>query len=100
MKSEDKKAGDRRLQEAQRVPPASSRFAARLRIRSGWVKRSTSTRFKIASGSRCAFGTHSTRDLQSAWTSHGADTFTFEPLEQLEDEEIPYVRDTLLKETG
>ena len=43
-------------------------------------------------------GTHSIRDLQSAWTSHGADTFTFEPLEQLEDEEIPYVRDTLLKE--
>jgi hypothetical protein len=40
-------------------------------------------------------GTHSTRDLQSAWTSHGADSFTFEPLE---DEEIPYIRDTLLKE--
>jgi hypothetical protein len=43
-------------------------------------------------------GTHSKRDLQSAWTAHGADNFTFEPLEQLEEEEIPYVRDTLLKE--
>ena len=43
-------------------------------------------------------GTHSKRELQSAWTAHGADSFTFEPLEQLEEEEIPYVRDTLLKE--
>ena len=43
-------------------------------------------------------GTHSKRELQSAWTAHGADSFTFEPLELLEEEEIPYVRDTLLKE--
>ncbi len=43
-------------------------------------------------------GTHCKRELQSAWTAHGADSFTFEPLEQLEEEEIPYVRDTLLKE--
>jgi hypothetical protein len=43
-------------------------------------------------------GTHSKRELQSAWTAHGADSFTFEPLEQIEEEEIPYVRDTLLKE--
>jgi hypothetical protein len=43
-------------------------------------------------------GSHSARDLQSAWTAHGADAFTFEPLEQLEDEELPYVRDALLKE--
>ena len=43
-------------------------------------------------------GSHTNRDLQSAWTAHGADAFTFEPLEQLEDEELPYVRDTLLKE--
>ena len=43
-------------------------------------------------------GSHSKRELQSAWTAHGADNFTFEPLELLEEEEIPYVRDTLLKE--
>jgi hypothetical protein len=43
-------------------------------------------------------GSHTNRDLQSAWTAHGADAFTFEPLEQLEDEELPYVRETLLKE--
>lgn len=43
-------------------------------------------------------GSHSDRDLQSAWTAHGADAFTFEVLEQLKDEELPYVRDTLLKE--
>lgn len=43
-------------------------------------------------------GSHSSRELQSAWTAHGADAFTFEPLEQLKDEELPYVRDPLLKE--
>jgi hypothetical protein len=43
-------------------------------------------------------GSHNSRDLQSAWTAHGADAFTFEPLEQLEEEELPYVRDTLLRE--
>lgn len=41
---------------------------------------------------------HSNRDLQSAWATHGADSFTFEPVERLEDEELAYVRDTLLKE--
>jgi hypothetical protein len=43
-------------------------------------------------------GGHSNRDLQSAWTAHGAGAFSFDPLEQLKDEELPYVRDTLLKE--
>ena len=43
-------------------------------------------------------GGHSNRELQSAWAAHGADAFAFEPLEQLKDEELPYVRDTLLKE--
>lgn len=38
------------------------------------------------------------RDLQKAWSAHGGDYFTFEPLERLEDEESPYVRDALLKE--
>src|SRR5664279_3622950 len=43
-------------------------------------------------------GGHSNRELQRAWTAHGADAFVFEPLEQLKDEELPYVRDALLKE--
>ena len=43
-------------------------------------------------------GGHSNRELQSAWAAHGADAFAFEPLEQLKDEDLPYVRDTLLKE--
>lgn len=43
-------------------------------------------------------GNNSNRDLQIAWSAHGGDNFTFEPLEQLEDEESPYVRDSALKE--
>ena len=43
-------------------------------------------------------GSHSNRELQSAWVAHGADAFSFEPLETLKDEELAYVRDTLLKE--
>jgi hypothetical protein len=43
-------------------------------------------------------GGHSNRELQSAWAAHSAEAFSFEPLEQLKDEELPYVRDTLLKE--
>ena len=43
-------------------------------------------------------GSHTNRELQTAWTTHGAAAFSFEPLEQLKDEELPYVRDALLKE--
>ena len=43
-------------------------------------------------------GSHSNRELQAAWTAHGAEAFSFEPLEQLKDEELPYIRDSLLKE--
>jgi hypothetical protein len=43
-------------------------------------------------------GSNSNRDLQSAWAAHGADNFTFEPLERLKDEELPYIRDALHKE--
>ncbi|NVN85684.1 MAG: GIY-YIG nuclease family protein [Rhodopseudomonas sp.] len=43
-------------------------------------------------------GSHPNRALQAAWTLHGADTFAFEPLEQLAEEESRYVRDALLKE--
>ena len=43
-------------------------------------------------------GSHAHRDLQSAWATHGGDAFTFEAVERLKDEELTYVRDTLLKE--
>ena len=43
-------------------------------------------------------GSNSNRDLQSAWSAHGGDHFTFESLERLKDEELPYVRDAVLKE--
>jgi hypothetical protein len=36
--------------------------------------------------------------LQSAWTRHGAASFAFEALERLEGEDLPYVRDALLKD--
>ena len=45
-------------------------------------------------------GSHANAELQSAWTQHGADAFSFEPLETLKNEELPYVRDTLLRERG
>lgn len=37
------------------------------------------------------------RDVQRAWTTHGPDSFTFETLERLEDEDLPYVRQAQLK---
>ena len=43
-------------------------------------------------------GSHSNIELQHAWSAHGGDDFTFEPLERLKDEESAYVRDALLKE--
>ena len=42
-------------------------------------------------------GSHTCRSLQTAWTAHGPDNLTFEACEQLE-EEVPYIRDALLKE--
>ena len=38
------------------------------------------------------------RDLQAAWIAHGPAAFAFEELERLEAEELPYVRDALLKD--
>jgi hypothetical protein len=38
------------------------------------------------------------RSLQLAWNAHGADSFSFDILEQMEPEELTYVRDARLKE--
>ena len=43
-------------------------------------------------------GSHSNADMQRAWSAHGEANFAYEPLEQLEDEALAYVRDKLLKE--
>lgn len=43
-------------------------------------------------------GSHANRDLQGAWATHGEAAFTFEALERLKDEELAYVRNTLLRE--
>ncbi len=41
---------------------------------------------------------HPHRDLQAAWKTHGAEAFQFEELERIEDEELSYVRERVLKE--
>jgi hypothetical protein len=43
-------------------------------------------------------GSHRSRSLQAAWQTHASETFAFEVLERLEDEELDYVRATQLKE--
>ena len=43
-------------------------------------------------------GNHPNRRLQKAWRDHGTNSFTFEIVEALADEETPYVRDALLIE--
>jgi len=43
-------------------------------------------------------GSHINRDLQRAWSTHGETAFSFEILERLKEEELPYVRDSILKE--
>jgi hypothetical protein len=43
-------------------------------------------------------GSHTCRSLQAAWTRHGPENLTFEECERLEEEEMPYIRDALLKE--
>ena len=43
-------------------------------------------------------GSHPCRSLQAAWTAHGPDSFAFEGCERLDEEEVPYIRDALLKE--
>lgn len=43
-------------------------------------------------------GDHRNAELQRAWSAHGERSFTLETLERIKDEELTYVRDTLLKE--
>ena len=43
-------------------------------------------------------GSHTNAILQGAWNSHGCDCFTFDALEQLDEEALSYVRDRRLRE--
>jgi hypothetical protein len=43
-------------------------------------------------------GDHRNAELQRAWSAHGEANLSLETLERMEDEELTYVRDTLLKE--
>ncbi|WP_158812449.1 GIY-YIG nuclease family protein [Methylocapsa sp. S129] len=38
------------------------------------------------------------RTLQAAWRAHGAEAFTFEEIERIDDEALAYVRERILKE--
>jgi hypothetical protein len=43
-------------------------------------------------------GSHINRGLQRAWSTYGEAALSFEIVERFEEEELPYVRDTLLRE--
>ena len=43
-------------------------------------------------------GVNTHRSLQAAWNAHGAEAFTFEIVERLDEEEIGYVRERVMKE--
>ena len=43
-------------------------------------------------------GSHARPDMRHAWSTHGEAALSFEILERLKEEELPYVRDALLKE--
>jgi hypothetical protein len=43
-------------------------------------------------------GNHPNRSLQKAWRDHGTNSFTFEIVEALADEETPYIRNAVLRE--
>jgi hypothetical protein len=43
-------------------------------------------------------GSNPHRALQAAWREHGAEAFSFEAVERLEDEDVAYARERRLKE--
>jgi hypothetical protein len=43
-------------------------------------------------------GSYAHRALQAAWNQHGPDAFSLDVIERLEDEELAYVRDSVLKD--
>ncbi len=97
MKAEDKKAAKAAYKE---LDVAAGIYAVRCAATGEvWVGRAPNVE-KIQN--RVWFtlnhGSHPSRSLQEAWRTHGSDSFTFEELERLEDEELAYVRDAQLKD--
>lgn len=43
-------------------------------------------------------GNEPARSLQAAWREHGAESFTFDPIEPIETEETPVHRDPVLRD--
>lgn len=43
-------------------------------------------------------GSHRQQSLQAAWAAHGPDSLTFEPVESIDEEELAYIRERILKE--
>ena len=43
-------------------------------------------------------GTNTHRSLQTGWNAHGAEAFSFEIVERLDEEAIGYVRDRVMRE--
>jgi len=43
-------------------------------------------------------GSHPNQEMQRAWSTHGANSFSFEAIERLDPDEPTFVRDSQLKE--
>jgi hypothetical protein len=97
MKSEDRKAAVAAYKE-RKVEPGI--YAVRCRpsgqIWVGGAPDLATIRNRLWFTLRMGSNTH--RSLQEAWAAHGAEAFAFDILERLDEEEIGYVRDRLLKE--
>jgi AICAR transformylase/IMP cyclohydrolase PurH len=97
MKSEDKKAAMTTYKErkvaagiyALRCVPTGQRWVGRAPDLSTIQNRLS---FTLRQGSN----PHQT--LQAAWSEHGAEKFTFEEIERLDDEALAYIRDRNLKD--
>jgi hypothetical protein len=97
MKAEDKKAA---IAEYKKRKAVAGIFAVRCRGSAQvWVGQTLNLEtMQNRTWFTLRMGSHTNAELQRAWSAHGEAEFIFEPLESLEDEELAYVRDKLLKE--
>ena len=97
MKAEDRKAA---IAEYKKRKAVAGIFAVRCRgLAQVWVGQTLNLdTMQNRTWFTLRMGSHANAELQRAWSAHGEAEFTFVPLEPLEDEELAYVRDKLLKE--
>jgi len=97
MKAEDRKAA---IAEYKKRKAVAGLFALRCRGSAQvWVGQTLNLEtMQNRTWFTLRMGSHTNAELQRAWSVHGEAEFIFEPLEALEDEELAYVRDKLLKE--